>query len=269
MTRTAVGFDCEGAQLFGTLDSATGDAGAETSGLLIVTGGSEIRSGAHRGMAELADKLADAGHPVFRFDRRGVGDSEGDDRGFRSSGPDIAAALAAFRRVAPQVRHVVGFGNCDAATALVLHQAPVDALVLANPWVVEPPEGLDHDLPPPAAIRDRYAKRLRDPQAWLSLVRGGIDLRKLARGLASLRAKPAQGSDTLSEAFLRGLEGHCVPTTILLATGDATAIAFDAEWAGRDLPGVEVVRVASSSHSFADDVAAAALLDALRERLSG
>ena len=273
MTRTAVAFECQGSQLFGTLDAGTGDAGTgggtQGSGLLIVTGGREIRSGAHRGMAELADRLSAQGWPVFRFDRRGVGDSEGEDGGFRSSASDIAAALAAFRRVAPQVRHVVGFGNCDAATALVLHQADVDALVLANPWVVEPPAGADPDLPPPVAIRDRYARRLRDPQAWLALLRGRIDLRKLGRGLASLRAprEDAGTSASLAEAFMLGLEQHCVPTTILLATGDATAIAFDAEWAGRDLPGVAIVRVASSSHSFGDEVAAAALFKVLSEQL--
>lgn len=257
MTRRVVTFACEGAQLFGSLDE-----GDRHSGLLIVMGGSEIRSGAHRGMAELASKLAGLGYPVFRFDRRGVGDSEGDDAGFRSSGPDIAAAIAAFRGVAPQVRHIVGFGNCDAATALVLHRADVDALVLANPWVVEP----QGDLPPPAAIKRRYAERLRDPQAWLALVKGRIDLRALGRGLASLRG--AQGKDdALSAMFMTGLEQHCVPTTVLLATGDATAIAFEAEWQGRELDGVDVVRVASSSHSFADDAASQALLDALLARL--
>lgn len=263
MTRQVVGFECESVQLAGTLDLA-----AETSGLFIVTGGSEVRVGAHRGMVELAATLSQDGFPVFRFDRRGVGDSEGVDGGFRSSGPDIVAALAAFRRAAPHVRHIVGFGNCDAATALVLHHAAVDALVLANPWVIEPPEGADADLPPPAAIRSRYARRLRDPQAWRSLVHGGIDLRKLARGLASLRRRPgeAQG-ERLSDAFMLGLEQHCVPTTLLLATGDATAIAFDAEWRGREMPGVEVVRVVSPSHSFADDVAAAALLAVLNARL--
>lgn len=259
MTRLAVGFECEGAQLAGTLDAAPGLAG-----LLIVMGGSEIRSGAHRGMAELAGIVASLGHPVFRFDRRGVGDSEGIDGGFRSSAADITAALAAFRRVAPQLRHVVGFGNCDAATALVLHHADVDALVLANPWVVEP----QGDLPPPAAIRSRYARRLRDPQAWLALVRGGIDLRALGRGLASLRSTSKKSGASLSDSFMLELERHCVPTTLLLAMGDGTAIAFEAEWRAREIDGVEVVRVQSSSHSFADDMASQALLDTLVARLA-
>src|SRR3546814_6776173 len=67
------------------------------TGLLIVAGGNELRSGAHRGMAKLAARLARDGFPVFRFDRRGVGDSEGENGGFLSSGPDIAEAVAAFQ----------------------------------------------------------------------------------------------------------------------------------------------------------------------------
>lgn len=243
MTRHAVSFDCGGAQLIGTLDAGDAD-----TGLLIVMGGSEVRAGAHRGMAELAATLAARGYPVFRFDRRGVGDSEGVDGGYRSSATDIVAALAAFHRVAPHVRRVVGFGNCDAATALVLHAADVDALVLANPWVVE----ASADMPPPAAVKAHYARRMRDPRAWLALAKGRIDLRALARGLRSLRAKPPAAATSLSAAFMTALEHRCVPTTLLLATGDATAIAFDAEWGARDLPGVDIVRVASSSHSFAE-----------------
>ena len=61
--------------------------------------------------------IAAAGFPVFRFDRRGIGDSEGDNRDFRKSSKDIAAALLAFRAIAPQVQRVTGFGNCDAASA--------------------------------------------------------------------------------------------------------------------------------------------------------
>src|SRR3546814_9589450 len=82
--RHQLNFDCEGAALAASLDDAPG-----SNGLLIVSGGNEIRSGAHRGMAMLAQRVAAAGHPVFRFDRRGIGDSEGADGGIESGGPDI------------------------------------------------------------------------------------------------------------------------------------------------------------------------------------
>src|SRR3546814_2970923 len=88
------------------------------TGLLIVSGGNELRSCAHRGMAKLAARLARDGFPVFRFDRRGVGDSEGENGGFLSLGPDIAEAVAAFLRANQGLRRLAAIGNCDAATAL-------------------------------------------------------------------------------------------------------------------------------------------------------
>ena len=90
--RRFLSFDCVGDRLAATLDDADG-----ATGLLIVSGGNEVRSGAHRGMARLAADIADAGFPVFRFGRRGVDDSEGANGGFESSCEDIAGAIAAVR----------------------------------------------------------------------------------------------------------------------------------------------------------------------------
>ena len=85
-------FNCEGSYLAGTLDTAP-----LTTGLLLVSGGNELRSGAFRGQARLAQTIAKRGFPVFRYDRRGVGDSEGENLGFTQSEPDIRAAIEAFR----------------------------------------------------------------------------------------------------------------------------------------------------------------------------
>lgn len=244
--RRVLNFTCEGAALLASLDMAQGRAG-----LLIVSGGNEIRSGAHRGMAELAATMAAKGYPVFRFDRRGIGDSEGDNRGFRFSGPDIAAALAAFRAECPQLTRIVAFGNCDAATALALHGTPVEARVLANPWVIP----ATSDMPPPAAIKDRYVRRLRDPEAWKALLTGKVDMGKLAKGLGRLAAAKPAAPDSLADKTVRALEASKIPTTILLATSDATAIAFADVWRGD--PAIAVERIETASHSFAgtDDFA--------------
>ena len=120
-----------------------------------MSGGNEVRAGAFNGASRLAGEIAAKGFPVFRFDRRGVGDSEGENRGYRKSRKDIAAALLAFRALAPQVERVVAFGNCDAATALMLASgAECDALVLSNPWAIDDETDT---TPSPAAIRSRYA----------------------------------------------------------------------------------------------------------------
>ncbi len=238
--RRLIAFPCEEETLVGSLDDAAG-----STGLLIVSGGNEPRMGAHRGMAQLAARVAASGWPVFRFDRRGVGDSSGDNKGWTSSAPDLAAAVAAFRTKAPHVERLVGFGNCDAATSLALFgdKAGVGAMVLANPWVVE---RSDDGLPPPAAIRTRYAERLRSPREWLRLLRGGVSLAKLFRGLRAI-AVPASEND-LAARFADALDGR--EATIVLARGDATAIAYADAVRGLAIA-ASVVTIDTNSHSFA------------------
>ncbi|MDP5277952.1 hydrolase 1, exosortase A system-associated [Sphingomonas sp. DG1-23] len=245
--RRLIEFPCAGETLLGTLDEAAG-----TTGLLIVSGGNEIRIGAHRGMALLARRVAEAGHPVFRFDRRGIGDSTGGNQGFEHSADDIAAAVTAFRAESGVTR-IVAFGNCDAATALAFFhaQAGVDALVLANPWVIEATD----DLPPAAAIRARYAERLRDPGEWLRLLRGGVNISKLASGLIKASRIQSQQGDGLPGRLASALAESRVPIAVLLARGDNTAIAFEDALRG---PAFETARLKikieqldSASHSFA------------------
>src|SRR3954449_5482018 len=136
--RRLLSLDCQGAALGATLDEAAG-----TTGLLMVTGGTQTRIGSHRMYERLAKRLAEAGFPCLRYDRRGVGDSEGEDSDWRESGPDIAAAAAAFRRECPQIERLIGFGLCDGASTLAFHgrDAGLGGLILLNPWLVEPEVG--------------------------------------------------------------------------------------------------------------------------------
>lgn len=229
----------------GTLDEAPG-----TTGLLIVSGGNEIRTGAHRGMALLAARVAAAGHPVFRFDRRGIGDSTGENGGFASTAHDIAAAAAALR--ATGVTRILAFGNCDAASALAFfHKAAgIDALLLANPWTIESTD----DLPPAAAIRSHYAQRLRDPKEWLRLLRGGVNITKVIKGISKVSQKQSEETASLASRLAAALDSD-TPTTILLARGDNTAIAFADAFKGPAFAAARArVRVETrdtDSHSFA------------------
>jgi exosortase A-associated hydrolase 1 len=240
--RTVTTFNCAGETLVGTYDDASG-----ATGLLIVSGGNEIRSGAHRGMALLAQNLAARGIPVFRYDRRGIGDSTGANGGFLTSAPDIAAAAAAFRAEAA-IERMVGFGNCDAATALALFgaDAGIDRLILANPWVIEE----RGDLPPAAAIRARYTEKLRSPREWLRLARGDVDLRKLAGGLRKLIRRQGGLDRNLAISLAKSLAGWKGKATILLAQHDNTAIAFAEAIHPVDLE-TPVHRRDTASHSFA------------------
>ncbi|RXZ34907.1 hydrolase 1, exosortase A system-associated [Sphingomonas desiccabilis] len=261
VARRLIAFPCAGERLAATLDEAPG-----STGLLIVSGGNELRVGAHRGMALLAQRIAAAGWPVFRYDRRGIGDSAGENRGFADSGADLAAAAAAFRAEAPGVSRILGFGNCDAATTLALfHQtASIDALLLANPWLAES-EG---DTPPPAAVRARYAERLRDPSQWLRLLRGQVDLGKLARGVRSLARPRSRG---LIDQVAASVANSEVPITLLLARRDNTAIACADAWRGRAFDAVRgripVLEHDTASHSFARAADAEWLHARVREAL--
>ena len=254
--RKPLEFICEGDTLFATLDAAPGE-----SGLLIVSGGNEIRAGAWAGQALLAARVAAAGHPVFRYDRRGVGDSSGANLGFRESRNDIAAALTAFRAAAPGLRRVVAFGNCDAASALMLFgtDLALDALVLANPWTIE---GADKAIQAPAALRRRYAAKLADPAEWKRLLGGAIDLRKLAGGLRQA-ATPAPRS-ALADQMRLGLARFVGPVTILLAERDRTAELFAAAWDADP----RIARLPSASHSFADEAAREWLLKRVLQALA-
>ncbi len=245
MTRRHLTFACEGATLVGTLDIG---AASGSSGLLFVSGGNELRSGAWNGQAQLAARLADAGFPVFRYDRRGVGDSEGENPTFRHSRPDIAAAAQTFLVAAPHLSHIVAFGNCDAAAALMLfaHGLPVNALVLANPWTIEgesAPEAM-----PASAIRSRYLAKLANPREIWRLLSGGVNLTKLLRGLRSAAAPSARSTGLVTE-LQTGLDRFDGTVRILLATGDRTAQMFEDAWDSAD---PRIARIESASHSFSD-----------------
>ncbi|QYJ06196.1 hydrolase 1, exosortase A system-associated [Qipengyuania flava] len=257
MSRLALSFECQGRRCGATIDSAPG-----TTGLLLVSGGNEIRAGAFNSQSRLAAEIARAGFPVFRFDRRGIGDSEGENRGFRKSRKDIAAALQAFRALAPQVERVVGFGNCDAASALMLAGgAECDALVLSNPWTIEDEED---DTPPPSAVRSRYAEKLKNPREVLRLLSGGVDLRKLARGLMQAsKAKAAPSS--LADEMRGGIAEFAGPVRFLIAEDDRTAQVFLERWDSGD---DRLARCSGADHAYsqpdAQDWLRKRLLEALR-----
>jgi exosortase A-associated hydrolase 1 len=251
--RSLIAFPCEGERLIGTLDAAPG-----TTGVLIVSGGNEIRIGAHRGMAMLAQALAAQGTPVLRYDRRGIGDSSGANHGWESAAPDLAAAIVVFRAEQPQLTRIVGFGNCDAATTLALfgREAGLDAAILANPWL-----GHDDAPPPPVATRARYLARLRDVRSW----RRGFNPVKLISGLRSIaRSTP---EPALAARIAAGLAD--IQATLVLAQGDRTAQLFEQSWGRSTFATVRdripSVTIDTASHSFAraGDALAAAIQAAL------
>ena len=235
---------CEGAELGASLDAGEGESEV---GLLLVTGGSQTRTGSHRMYERLAKSLAERGISCLRFDRRGVGDSNGEDPGFRGSAPDLAAATGLLRTQRPALKRVYGFGLCDGATALALFAADagLDGMILVNPWLVEAESG----DPPPAALRRHYRDRLLSLEGWKKMLSGRVDYRKLWRGLLKSRSRaPSTLAEQVATALARRL-----PAIWIFATGDATAIAAEAELGVPAFTAltVEPLRVDTDSHTFA------------------
>ncbi len=262
--RRLIAFTCQGEGLGASLDEASG-----TTAILIVTGGSQTRIGSHRMFERLGAELAAAGYPALRFDRRGVGDSGGEDPGFRGSGPDLEAAAALLRAELPHVQRVIGFGLCDGATALALHGAAagLDAMIFVNPWLVESEAG----APPAAAVKQHYRRRLASSAFWKQFLSGGVSYRKALAGLLRI-AKPPPA--TLEAEVAAALERKPLPTRLILAERDATAIAAREVWASDRYRRVrgrsgDTLLIDSDSHTFAKSGDDRALLRATLQALSG
>ncbi|MDG2002232.1 MAG: hydrolase 1, exosortase A system-associated [Novosphingobium sp.] len=256
MSRRHVTFDCEGARLVGSIDE-----GAAATGLLLVSGGNEVRSGAWNGQAQFAAQIAAEGFPVFRFDRRGTGDSEGANGEFQSSAPDINAAYETFRVYCPHIERIVGFGNCDAASALMLAEgAGLDVLVLSNPWTFEDTD----EPPPPEAVRAHYRQRLADGAAIKRLLTGKVSLRKLLGSLFGAM-RPATPPSTLAQDMASAIAGFSGPILFPIAERDRTGQAFLSAWP-KDDPRIRVCGDATHSYveSHSRDWLAKQVLEVLR-----
>ncbi len=247
--RQLIQFSCEYEILAASLDQ-----GERTTGIVIVAGGGQTRIGAHRGFEQLAKAFRESGYSCFRYDRRGVGDSSGTDSGFEASASDLKAAAAKFRELCPELEHIAGFGLCDGATTLSLYaeEAGIDAIILANPWIVR----AEANAPPPAAISKHYRERLLSLDGWKRILTGRIDYRKAFGGVTSLLA-PRKKDGSLAQRSAEALARFSGPARIILAKDDATAVAFDHEWrkgALKQLSGDDrfsITIIDTDTHSFA------------------
>lgn len=232
-------------------------------GVVLVVGGPQYRVGSHRQFLLLSRRLAEAGYPVFRFDYRGMGDSAGEMRNFESVSDDIQAAVDAFVRACPQVKRVVLWGLCDAASAilLALQNRPderVVGTVLLNPWVrSEASLAQTH-------IKHYYGQRLMQPEFWRKLLSGKLgifsSLREFLRNAAKARGGQASGSEqavSFQNRMAAGLRQFSGQTLFILSGQDYTAREFidyasaDKGWEGMlASPGVTRCDIPDADHTF-------------------
>lgn len=229
-TEQAVTFPCGGETLLGILAVPEQP---ETVGVVIVVGGPQYRVGSHRQFLLLSRALAKAGYPVMRFDYRGMGDCLGELRDFETVNDDIATAISAFQSNCPQVKRIVLWGLCDAASASLLYwdatlDARVDGLVLLNPWV------RSEATLARAHIKHYYGQRLLQADFWRKLLSGKLGLGRAIGGfLASLKSARREDSGTVPENALpfqkkmeRGLGTFPGQVLLVLSGNDYTAKEF-------------------------------------------
>lgn len=258
----ALRFTCEGHALAGILDLPRVAGRSPDCGVVVVVGGPQTRLGSHRQFALLARDLAAAGYPTLRFDLRGMGDSEGEAPGFEAITPDIAAAVDALQRECPELRRVVLWGLCDAASAIMMYawrDERIVGTVLLNPWV------RTDRTQARTLVRHYYLQRLREPSFWGGLLGGRVGLLRALRGffgnlLRSLggsrgggggRGTPDDPALAYPERMRRGMQRYPGPVLLVLSGNDLTAAEFrdlvrehpewrelvaSARWSQRDLP---------------------------------
>ena len=264
-------FPCEGEPLVGVLHPAPADAAPRT-GVLIVSGGVQVRAGPHRSHVKLAEAFTAEGLPALRFDRRGIGDSGGVDAGFEMAGPDIQAALDAL--VAETgVEGCIGYGLCDGASALALlapHEPRLTGLILMNPWTTDEADQEN------SLVMHHYRRRMRDPRQLGRLLRGEIELGRAIRSLGRvaldrLRARPRPAILPLAQRMATSLTGFNGPIHILLSSHDRTAATFQtaAHWpawkAILERPNVTMQEISEADHTCSPRTAKAAFIAECRE----
>lgn len=264
MTRSSelLVFPCEGEPLVGALHAAHGPVGA-----VLVSGGVQVRAGPHRCNVDLAAALASNGLPTLRFDRRGIGDSGGTDKGFDGSGTDISAAIDTLCE-RTGVQQCVGFGLCDGATALALlapYEPRLAGLILMNPWTID---SSDQNT---SLVMHHYRRRVRDPRTLGRLLRGEIALGRAIRSLSRvaldrLRVRPRPAILPLSQRMAMALSAYKRPVHFILSDHDRTAAAFEAalHWQAwkpvLDRENVSIRRVGGADHTCSFTGAKAALI---------
>ena len=241
-------FECQGQQLIGILHQADSVA---TIGVLVVVGGPQYRVGSHRQFVLLARHLASCGIPVMRFDVRGMGDSEGEQRSFANLDDDIAAAVDCLLASCPELEGVVLWGLCDGASASLFYgyqDSRVKGMVLLNPWVFTE-QGAAKTY-----LKHYYLQRLVSGDFWRKVFSLRFDyaqslasllelLRKAARRTTANGANKADGGIAKVDKNLalpirmrECLKRFEYPILLILSGRDLTADEFretvkgDGEW---------------------------------------
>ncbi len=242
MSEQALSFDCQGTPLVGILHRPVRPT--RRGVVIVVGGGPQYRVGGHRQLTLWSRRLCDEGFAVLRFDYRGMGDAQGEFKGFLQVDEDIACAVDQLCAQVPGLDEIVLWGECDAASAILFYAGRdprIKGAVLLNPWV-RTEAGAAKTL-----LRHYYLQRLLQPSLWkrvfsgqfnpFASLRSMLGLVKQARSAPG--AAPAAGATTaapgqavsrelpLTEGMLQGLRAFRGRILLVLSGRDFIAREFD------------------------------------------
>jgi alpha-beta hydrolase superfamily lysophospholipase len=206
----------EDGHLFGILSRSTppGDRPA----ILMLNAGAIHHVGPNRLYVTLARQLSARGFACLRIDIEGIGDSVLRAEG-RENHPypitaveDTNAAIDFLKRLG--YKRFIALGLCSGAhtafhAALQLEHQRLDDVVLINPWYFHWQEGMS--LATSNHFQDvaAYKKSMKDPQRWKRLLRGEVDLMRIARvGLQHASASLVAKAKSLGEVLGLGTDSR-------------------------------------------------------------
>ena len=190
-------------------------AARDRPAVVIFNAGAVHRVGPNRVGVTLARELAAAGFACLRFDLEGIGDSVLRAAG-RENHPYPATALDDARAAFDFLRGEFGYarfvsvGLCSGAhntfhAGLTLTGHDIRELVLINPLTFYWAEGMSLETTRHFEDAIQYRKSMRDPGRWLKLLRGGVNMARLAETVVGLaKEKVKSQRDALREVFMAG-----------------------------------------------------------------
>ena len=177
--------------LFGVLSHA--GASPERPVVLLSNAGAIHHVGPNRLYVTLARELASMGLASLRFDIESIGDSvvRGEGReNYPYPANTIGDLRAAIRFLQSRgYRRFIVAGLCSGAHAafhagLQIEDARIEELVLVNPWEFYWVEGMSLDDNSHFVQAAAYRNAVKDKSRWMKLLRGQVDVKRVARFVA-------------------------------------------------------------------------------------
>jgi exosortase A-associated hydrolase 1 len=230
-----VKFKCNNKWLYGILHIPEENSNPSYV-VLLITGGPQVRTGAHRLYVQLSRFLCEHNWSSMRFDYEGMGDSEGDFVGFRHAEASITSAIDFLHDRFANKPSIILWSLCDGATASILYGAKhpeyITRMILCNPLVITQ-DGLAR-----STIKHYYIKKIFSKEFYRNIFQFNINIFESFLSLikvfeyAYFKKRPKCNhikEDNLPQLVIESLNSFSKPIRIILSTNDIVASNFQDE----------------------------------------